>query len=151
MTPERWQQIRDVLEKAQELEPTQRSAFLDRACSSDRSLRQEVEALLACSDEARSSFLQSAPLADEFIAKLEGISGVGLQGLDEQTLVIRKRVLGPEHPYTLGSMSNLAAVYEYEGKYAQAAGLDEQTLEIRKRVWGPKTLSRLKLYTTWLA
>jgi serine/threonine protein kinase len=79
MKPERWRQIRDVLEKAQELEPTQRAVFLDRACSSDRSLRQEVEVLLASSDDAPSSFLQSAPPADEFIAILDGTSGGALQ------------------------------------------------------------------------
>src|SRR5580700_5800878 len=62
MTPERWQQIRDVLEKALELAPGERSAFLNRECSSDQSLRQEVETLLASSDGVRSSFLQSAPL-----------------------------------------------------------------------------------------
>jgi hypothetical protein len=60
-TPERWQQIRDVLEKALELAPGERAAFLDRVCSSDQSLRQEVEILLACGDDLRSSFLQSAP------------------------------------------------------------------------------------------
>ncbi len=62
MTPERWQQIRDVLEKALELAPGQRSAFLHQACSSDSSLRHDVETLLASSDHVRSSFLQSAPL-----------------------------------------------------------------------------------------
>jgi len=59
MTPERWQQIRDVLEQALELAPGERSAFLNRACSSDQSLREEVETLLASSDDLRSSFLQS--------------------------------------------------------------------------------------------
>jgi serine/threonine protein kinase/tetratricopeptide (TPR) repeat protein len=62
MTPERWQQIQDVLEKALQLAPGQRSAFLDRACSSDPSLRQEVEAMLASSPDVRSSFLQSSTL-----------------------------------------------------------------------------------------
>ena len=62
MTPERWQQIRDVLEKVLELAPGERSAFLHQACSSDPSLRQEVDTLLASSDDVRSSFLQSAPL-----------------------------------------------------------------------------------------
>ena len=62
MTPERWQQIRDVLEKALELTPEQRSAFLERACSSDPSLRQEVETLLASGPDVRSSFLQSSML-----------------------------------------------------------------------------------------
>ena len=80
MTPERWQQIRDVLEEAQELEPAQRSAFLDRACLSDQSLRQEVEVLLSSGDDARSGFLQSAPAPDGLIANLEGIlSGGTLQ------------------------------------------------------------------------
>jgi serine/threonine protein kinase/Tol biopolymer transport system component len=62
MTPERWQQIRDVLERALELAPGERSTFLNQACSSDSSLRQEVETLLASSDHVRSSFLQSTPL-----------------------------------------------------------------------------------------
>jgi len=59
MTPERWEQIRDVLEKALELAQGERSAFLNRACSSDQSLRQEVETLLDSSADVRSTFLQS--------------------------------------------------------------------------------------------
>jgi tetratricopeptide (TPR) repeat protein len=62
MTPERWQQIRDVLGKALELAPGQRSAYLNQACSSHPSLRQEVETLLASSDDVLSSFLQSSTL-----------------------------------------------------------------------------------------
>jgi len=62
MTPERWQQIRDVLEKALELAPGERSAFLNQACLSDSSLRQEVETLLASGPDVRSSFLQSSTL-----------------------------------------------------------------------------------------
>ena len=60
MTPERWEQIRDALERALELAPGERASFLNRACSSDQSLRREVETLLASSDDVRSSFLQSA-------------------------------------------------------------------------------------------
>ncbi len=62
MTPERWQQVRDLLEEALELAPEQRSDFLKQNCSSDPSLRQEIETLLACSPDVRSSFLQSSPL-----------------------------------------------------------------------------------------
>jgi eukaryotic-like serine/threonine-protein kinase len=80
MTPERWQQIRDLLEEAQELEPSQRSAFLDHACLSDQSLRREVEGLLAASDDARSTFLQSPVAPHGLIASLdESLAGVGLQ------------------------------------------------------------------------
>jgi eukaryotic-like serine/threonine-protein kinase len=78
MTPERWQQIREVLEEAQELEPAQRSAFLVRACLFDPLLRQEVEVLLASSDDAHETFLEPAPASDGLIAHLDGILSVGV-------------------------------------------------------------------------
>src|SRR5712692_6192049 len=59
MTPERWQQVKEVLHGALELAPEQRAGFLDQACSEDQPLRSDVESLLASSDEARSRFLQS--------------------------------------------------------------------------------------------
>ncbi len=88
MTPERWQQVQDVLEKVLELPPAERSAFLDYACSSDPTLRREVETLLASSDDVRSSFLQSSspphvPLAsgtrlgDYEVKSLVGSGGMG--------------------------------------------------------------------------
>ncbi len=86
MTPERWQEIRGVLEKALEEAPGRRTAFLDRACASDPSLRREVEVLLASSDEVPTGFLQSSFLrssllsskaADEADAGLDGFESVG--------------------------------------------------------------------------
>ena len=87
MTPERWQQIRDVLERVLELAPEQRSAFLDRACSSDPSLRHEVETLLASSPDVPSSFLQPSTqrvtltsgtkLGDYEVKSLLGSGGMG--------------------------------------------------------------------------
>jgi serine/threonine protein kinase len=56
----------------------------------------------------------------------------------ERALDLRRQVLGPEHPETLRTTSNLAAVYDLEGKYAQAEALDSQILEIRRRVLGPE-------------
>ena len=61
MTPERWQQVKGVLESVSELAPSERTAFLDQACQGDQSLRHEVESLLAAGDEGCSSFLQSPP------------------------------------------------------------------------------------------
>lgn len=86
MTPERWQQIKGVLEKALALAPEERSAFLDRS-SPDSALRKEVESLLSSSDEVRSSFLESstphvtlAPgtrLGEYEVQKLLGSGGMG--------------------------------------------------------------------------
>jgi hypothetical protein len=47
--------------------------------------------------------------------------------LDRETLDIRRRVLGPEHPVTLTSMNNLAIVLADEGRYAEAEKLDRHT------------------------
>src|ERR1044071_9161193 len=46
MTPERWQQIKAVLEEALERDPLERESYLDEACAGDPNLRSEVEALL---------------------------------------------------------------------------------------------------------
>ncbi len=56
----------------------------------------------------------------------------------EQALNLRRRVLGPEHPDTLKSMTILADVFNLEGKSARAEALHSQTLEIRRRVLGPE-------------
>jgi serine/threonine protein kinase len=87
MTPERWQQIRDVLARALELAPDERPVFLNQACSSDQPLQREVETLLASSDDVRSSFLQSsAPritltagtkLGEYEVKSLVGAGGMG--------------------------------------------------------------------------
>jgi hypothetical protein len=46
MTPESWQQVKDVLQQVLEQAPSERSAFLDRACEGDEPLRREVASSL---------------------------------------------------------------------------------------------------------
>ena len=58
MTPERWQQIKEVFNLALEYEPGQRSSFLSRACDNDVALQKEVESLLAA-HEKDGSFIDS--------------------------------------------------------------------------------------------
>jgi len=62
MTPERWRQIREVLHQAVELAPEERSAYLDRACAADHSLRREVESLIASYEEGGDFMDGSDPL-----------------------------------------------------------------------------------------
>jgi hypothetical protein len=61
MTPERWEEVNDMLHWAMDLAPERRAIFLDEACARDDSLRHEVESLLAAGDRAGSSFLKSSP------------------------------------------------------------------------------------------
>jgi eukaryotic-like serine/threonine-protein kinase len=63
MTPERWQQIRALYEHASSLCAAERETFLDKTCSVDGDLRQEVESLLGYEVRAGNQFLQT-PAAD---------------------------------------------------------------------------------------
>ncbi|HEU0254161.1 MAG TPA: protein kinase, partial [Pyrinomonadaceae bacterium] len=58
ITPERWQQIKNVFNLALEYEPAQRSSFLSQACDNDEALQKEVESLLAA-HEKDGSFIDS--------------------------------------------------------------------------------------------
>ena len=63
MTPERWQQVRDLLHSAMQLEPGQREQHLAQNCWADPSLRQDLDSLLAVDAELGTSFLDSEAMA----------------------------------------------------------------------------------------
>ncbi|MGH3834049.1 MAG: tetratricopeptide repeat protein, partial [Pseudonocardiaceae bacterium] len=63
--------------------------------------------------------------------------------LDEDTLGRSRRVLGEDHPHTLGSAHNLAGDLRELGEHQRARQLDDDTLARRRRVLGddhPHTL-----------
>ncbi len=98
MTPDRWQQVKCVLQEALEIAPEQRPAFLDRACSTDHSLRREVESLLSSNNEVRSSFMKSAANAGLRLTKgtrlgdFEILSLVGAGGMGEVYRALDRRL-----------------------------------------------------------
>ncbi len=58
MNPERWQQVRGLLDRALAVPDFERPELLDEACSGDSELRAEVESLLQSHDQAGSVFLR---------------------------------------------------------------------------------------------
>jgi len=58
MTPERWQQVKELFHSAIALEPADRSLFLGSACRGDDALRKEVESLIAAHEQS-GSFIDS--------------------------------------------------------------------------------------------
>src|SRR6185369_5461360 len=56
MTPERWQQVKQIFDSALKYAPKQRGVFLSQACSGDAELRSEVESLIT-SHEKEGSFI----------------------------------------------------------------------------------------------
>jgi len=102
MTPERWQQIKDVFNLALEYEPGQRSSFLSQACDHDTALQKEVESLLAAHDKD-GSFIDSPAYkaASELMLELqpgqvlgsyEITSFIGRGGMGEVYLAEDKRL-----------------------------------------------------------
>ena len=63
MTPERWQQIREVFDRAVSLPSEERAAYVNAVCANDSDLRREVESLLLSDDHAGTGFLNS-PVVD---------------------------------------------------------------------------------------
>jgi tetratricopeptide (TPR) repeat protein len=50
----------------------------------------------------------------------------------------REKVLGPEHPDTLTSVSHLGSVLECQGKYEEAEAMHQRALKAREKVLGPE-------------
>ena len=66
MTPERWQQVKELLAATLEIDPAERSAYLDKSCAGDASLRAELEELLAIDHEAEPQLLNTPAVAVMF-------------------------------------------------------------------------------------
>jgi len=65
MTPERWAQVKQILQNALDLPESQRGAYLDDTCRDDAPLRQEVESLLAAHADAGDFLDEPAPLPED--------------------------------------------------------------------------------------
>ena len=67
------------------------------------------------------------------------------QSLLTRAVEIRRRVLGPNNPDTLKSLSSLGWVLQHSGHYAEAEKLQRETLQSERRVFGPDDPETLAL------
>ena len=80
MTPERWQQVKQIFQSAIERPPAERAGFISNACADDPQLRSEVESLISSSDQAGDSIQAiAAEAATEMLADRSTDSIVGKQ------------------------------------------------------------------------
>ena len=83
-------------------------------------------------------------LAMDRLAMIDGMEGflfrIGRwsEAYEMQVFHLRKteKLLGKEHPSTLGSMNNLALVLSKQGKYDEAEEMHRQALALRERMLG---------------
>ena len=69
MKPEDWARVRQVFEDAIELDPSERSAFLDEACAGSPAMRAEVVSLIHGHGDADSFF--EAPVYEDLMIEQE--------------------------------------------------------------------------------
>ena len=75
MTPDRWQQINELLDDVLERQPGERPLVLARACAGDPLLQKEVESLLAAADQV-GGFMESPPeRAGDLLDRGQPLSG----------------------------------------------------------------------------
>jgi eukaryotic-like serine/threonine-protein kinase len=98
MTPDRWQQIKALLQSALEQEPRQRAAFLAKACSHDEPLRAHIESLILSYEQA-GGFIESP--AFELMA----------ESLSDQTDSMVGHSFGPYQISTLIGSGGMGEVY----------------------------------------
>lgn len=96
MTPERWQQVKQIFQSAIERPPPERDSFISEACADDRELRSEVESLISSHDQAGGSFQTVAVnVAAQMFADKSGDSFIGQRiGHYEVTSLIGRGGMG---------------------------------------------------------
>src|SRR5438093_552908 len=79
MTPERWQQVKQIFQSAIERPPSERGGFISEACADDLELRSEVESLISSHDQAGTQSIEAiaAQVATDLITDHKPSSIVG--------------------------------------------------------------------------
>lgn len=85
MTPERWQQVKQLLNAAMEQPAGARSAWLRDACHNDKDLLEEVQSLIAASDDAGDfldqPIMEQDPIAGTRVGAYRLLEPVGRGGM----------------------------------------------------------------------
>jgi eukaryotic-like serine/threonine-protein kinase len=72
VNPARWQQLKSAFDEALQLDPSQRSGYIDEVCALDRELRNELESMLAAHEQVRDEFLHTPAAALDAFRDLSG-------------------------------------------------------------------------------
>jgi serine/threonine protein kinase len=89
MTPERWQQIEEVLQAALDRPPGDRASFLENACAGDFELRSETDSLIDALEQAGDFIEEPAIAQDSYVLIGDVIEGKVGHEIGPYTIVER--------------------------------------------------------------
>jgi non-specific serine/threonine protein kinase/serine/threonine-protein kinase len=106
MTVERWQRVKEIVNAGLERQGAARTDFLDDACGSDSTLRQEVEELISSFHEA-GDFLDDAPIPVKQIADSASHARSGQNSL----CCVKGEEIGPYRVIDVIGQGGMGTVY----------------------------------------
>ncbi|KAF8606257.1 hypothetical protein BDV93DRAFT_604753 [Ceratobasidium sp. AG-I] len=146
--------LQELIDEEKTLLETTAGKELDRELAQQRAKHEEDLAQLRV-EHAQALAQRDAETKEELEAEMDRIRDtaaaasakrapiyIGLGDLDNaetlqlKVLEARNRILGPEHPSTLTSMHNLAAIYKIQGRPKECAEYESQYMEATKRARG---------------
>lgn len=115
MTPERWQEVSDELDRALRLQPRERSPYLAQLAVSDPELHREVESLLASHQEADAEFLKS-PI----------VQGMPDPSGPPATIMLNRRIGAYQvvEQIGMGGMGEVYRAFRADDQYRKAGGAE---------------------------
>lgn len=117
MSPERWREIKPLLESALELKVEDRRAFLDKTCGEDKALRREVESLLDASEQAGD--FMNKPAIEEAARMLAEDNASNKRWSSAGTL------FSDQWDFPVASGETLDGRYLIEGKLGESGGMGQ--------------------------
>ncbi len=127
MSPERWQEIKTLLDRLFDLPPEEHSAFLEQACQDDPTLHEQLEAALEAHRDDAPPFLPSFD-SQHLAALLGTLSLAGISGSSPSTAgasFVGQRI----GPYKIvrevgrGGMGEVFLAERVDGAFDQQAAL----------------------------
>ena len=120
-------------------DPSEARAIASKAREILDKASQEIDTGLARDPELQAQMMQT--MGDVY-------DNLGLYAQEMSLLTravdIRRRVLGPQNPDTLASMTGLGRNLTIQGRYTEAEKLLRETLDLQRRVLGPDHTNTLK-------